>query len=767
MKFSLSILLVAVVVFAALPSASGARALRAGGRAGAGNDRTITRVVRLLQQMLDDSKAEGEQDRTLYAKHKCYCDDNTLEKTESIKTLTKQIGLLENDIQQLQGSNSLLSSESAQLQAEMDANEQARTEAGNLRTSANTAFLAEETDLSAAITQLGQAVDVLAAIGADQSQQAAADHSTFLANYSSSLLNLRSSVKQALLAADTFLSPAAQSKTNAFLQAPFTGTYTAQSGEIMGILRQMKETFESNLEAARTAEQNAVTAHSAFMTTKQNEWNTMKASFDGKQTTLGSNDGSLSEKKNSLGQAVQQKTDAEDFLAQLGPMCETKTQEYEQRTQLRASEEAAITEAIAILDNDKAFETFGRVAATTTGATGFVQLSSIKRHQVAGQVGTVEAAQRRKVAHLLTQAARSQKSSKLARVAVLLSTGNPFEKVLQAIENMKQLIVEEGRVDTEQKNWCTTETGTNTLNLQAKEGQISTLQGDITTLETNIHDPATGLKAMIEQTETSLTQNSESQSTETATRRQENTVYQQQVTDANEAAMILGKAIVALERYYATDSGSSQLQLGRRQESVGSSSDDPAPPATWGNYTGQSTQGANVISILKFVQSETQTEENALHTAEQTAQTSYEDSMAGLKTTESDLQTNLVQFKADLATAERDLLAKREELDKTDRERISIQRYLDSIKPGCDFITTNFRDRETNRATETQALDQAVTLITATPAYTAATAAANLAALGSCQSLCAASEAHVDCKACLAGVSVPGYCAGHQGTAGC
>jgi len=708
--------------------------------------------------MLDDSKKEGEQERDLFTKHKCYCDDNSAEKTKSVATLTKQIGLLESSIQELQGSSAKLSSEVAGLQADMDANAQARTTADALRKSANTDFTAEEADLVAAIGQLGQAVDVLAAIGSDQTLEAAADHATYMANYSASgsLLKLQASVKQALLAASTFLTPAQQSQAEALLQAPFTGTYTAQSGEVFGILKQMRETFESNLEAARSAEAAAVKAHTAFMGTKLDEFNTMKTSYDGKQSTLGSNDNSLSGEKTSLAQAIQQKADDEDFLAKLGTMCAEKEADYDARVALRVNEDAAIAEAIAILNNDVAFRTFGKVKATSTGATGFLlQLSSDRRHERSHRLDAATEATRREAALLLQQASSSRGSARLQRIAGMLRTGNPFETVLSEIDKMKQVMVQEAQVDKEQFDWCAGEQKTNNDNLAAKTAQLQQLGTDISALEQSIDDPQQGFKALIQQTEDSLVQNGKSQADETETRRAENVQYQKSVRDAVHAAELLDKAITALERYYSRMSG-------------GFLQTEQAPPTTWqGNYTGQSTQGQKVISMLKFVLQETGKEESSLHAAEHQAQVSYEDSMQQLKTQEKDLQSELAKNKKALADAVEDLAGKRNELDKTTREKVSIERYLEQIKPGCDFITNNFQTRESNRALETAALDKAVGLLKASPALAAATAAAKLEAQGACQAACKADEANADCKACLAGVSVPGYCAGHPGTAGC
>lgn len=131
------------------------------------------------------------------------------------------------------------------------------------------------------------------------------------------------------------------------------------------------------------------------------------------------------------------------------------------------------------------------------------------------------------------------------------------------------------------------------------------------------------------------------------------------------------------------------------------------------------------------------------------------------------MQESLVKSKGALAEAEKNLVIKRQELEKTEREKLTIEQYLEKIKPGCDFITKNFDTREKNRETETKALDKAAKLLKGTPAYASAKAAEKEEGFGKCKETCLKDESHVDCKSCLADVSVPGYCAGHPGTAGC
>merc|ERR1719198_2431479 len=141
--------------------------------------------------------------------------------------------------------------------------------------------------------------------------------------------------------------------------------------------------------------------------------------------------------------------------------------------------------------------------------------------------------------------------------------------------------------------------------------------------------------------------------------------------------------------------------------------------------------------------------------------------MTGLKQEEADMQEQLVNTKKELSEAELELEGKREELDVTTREKIAIERYLEKIKPGCDFITENFETRESNRGQEKDALEKASTLIKDTPVYKSAMAEAHADSFGDCKETCTENEEHVKCKACMAKTSVPGYCAGHKDTEGC
>merc|ERR1719261_3856 len=82
-------------------------------------DRTMTKVVKLLQEMLEKSQEDGRADTEIFAKFKCYCDSNTASKTASIASLTSQISTHEGQIEKLSASSAKLSTEVAQLDQSM------------------------------------------------------------------------------------------------------------------------------------------------------------------------------------------------------------------------------------------------------------------------------------------------------------------------------------------------------------------------------------------------------------------------------------------------------------------------------------------------------------------------------------------------------------------------------------------------------------------------------------------------------------------------
>merc|ERR550534_678292 len=570
------------------------------------------------------------------------------------------------------------------------------------------------------------------------------------------MLKLQVTVKKALMASSLALDGLDSRKlarVDSFLQAPFTGTYSAQSGEVVGILKDMRDTFERNLNQARLTEAAAQEAHEKYPEAMGEALEAMEASYESKQKELAANDESLSDKKQKLDSAQKALAAAEEFLEKLLEMCSAKSKEYDKRTMMRASEQAAIAEAIAILNSDAAFATFGTVKATSKEAAKFIQLSSINAHSSEQDVRT-------QTARNLRQSKAWSKSIFLAKVASLLQAENPFAVVIVEIEKMLKLLAKEEAADDEQFEWCKKERADNKKELGEKISQIETLEGAIEKLTNEIEDPKTGLKVLIANDEQSLIENAESQKKETAERTEENLDYQKNIANLVEAETLLTRAVAVLKAYYSKIVKEEAFVEMKRQ----------TPPETWeeGGYKGQSKGGTDAITMIEHILSETQTEEKEAHEAEKTAQHAFEDSMTSLKEEETELQENLAKLRVTLAETEEELLGKKAEHKATVAEKEAIEAYLLKIKPGCDFITENIETRIANRKDEEEALKGAMKLLKESPAYQTWVAEDHNETLGDCLAICSESgEGHVKCKACLAKVSIPGYCAGHPGTEGC
>jgi len=562
-----------------------------------------------------------------------------------------------------------------------------------------------------------------------------------------------------------------RSTASAFVQAPFTGTYTSQSAQVVGILKSMRDTFKANLGDARTTEKNSLEAFNKFTKVKEDAFDSMETSYNAKQKILGGNDNSLSSDKAALKTKVSEKADDEDFLAQLVALCAKKSKNYENRKLMRANEEAAVAEAVSILDSDEAFATFETTDATSSGATSggkllqtsaaFIQMRSVRRH-MSGDEHNRKLAQK-----LLDAAARNANSARLSKVAGLLQAENAFTTVLGEIKKMINVIAEEGKADKKKFDWCADERTTNNAALKQHKSDITGDEKDIDDLTKAINDPKTGLKALIQQTEDNLVQNEKDQTVQTKTRTEENVAYQADVSNLVDASELLTKAIKVLSAYYDDLAKKIEAKEALVQE-------DPVAPEAFagdkqnGNvqFAGQSEAGNKIIGMLNFIKDETNKEEKEAHSDEESGQADYEDSMTKLKKDEADFEKSLVKNQDLLAVKEKALLQAQEDLKATTADKVAVEEYLSKIKPGCDFIKTNFAQREANRKTESTALNKATTLIKATPAYKTAVTAATNESYGDCKS-CVADKDHAKCKACMADVTIPAYCAGHAGTKGC
>merc|ERR1719498_679177 len=190
----------------------------------AAKNRPVSKVITLLKDMLKQLEKEAEEDEEIYDQLACWCETNDKEKTKSIGDAESKIEQLTTAIEDLTAGSALLNTEIKNLEKEVAENQEALDQATEIRQKELAEFNAEEKDLLGSISAITSGVQAAMQMHGD-------------------LLKGVFTHKQ-------------QRAVAAFLQSPqdyfdaeptFKQSYAPQSGEIFGILKQMKETFETNL----------------------------------------------------------------------------------------------------------------------------------------------------------------------------------------------------------------------------------------------------------------------------------------------------------------------------------------------------------------------------------------------------------------------------------------------------------------------------------------------------------------------------------------
>merc|ERR1719218_273226 len=165
------------------------------------------------------------------------------------------------------------------------------------------------------------------------------------------------------------LTPSQKKAVAAFVQAPgdyfdaeptFKQSYAPQSGQIFGILKQMKETFETNLSTSQKEEMAAQQAYEDLKAAKEAEIKAGTEQKDQKTQELADTDEKLANDKQDLEDTRNSLSADQKFLMNLKETCQMTDQEWEERQKARAEETQAVSEALAILSTDDAHDPFTR-----------------------------------------------------------------------------------------------------------------------------------------------------------------------------------------------------------------------------------------------------------------------------------------------------------------------------------------------------------------------------------------------------------------------
>merc|ERR1719412_2938768 len=390
--------------------------------AAAAKNRPVSKVITLLKDMLKQLEKEAEEDEEIYDKMACWCETNDKEKTKAIADAEAKIADLTTKIEELTANSARLNTEIKNLEKEVAQNQDSLAKATAIREKQLAEFNAEEKDLLESISALKAAVTVLSKHHGGSLVQLPASH---VMGVAATIQHEMQKHAKLLLGV---LSPSERRAAAAFVQAPqdyfdaaptFKQSYAPQSGEIFGILRQMKETFEANLSDSQKEELANQKAYEELKAAKEEEISAGQAQIDTKTQEKADTDEQNAQAKEDITDTKASLSADEQFLMMLKEKCQMTDKEWEERSKTRQMEMEAVSKALAVLSTDDAHDLF-----TRTFNPALLQKEN-----------TMHSERRSQASKLLSTAASKLHSPRLATLAVKVRL-DAFVRVKKAIDDM-------------------------------------------------------------------------------------------------------------------------------------------------------------------------------------------------------------------------------------------------------------------------------------------------------------------------------------------
>jgi hypothetical protein len=693
----------------------------------------LTKVVDLLKSMQDTLEKEMDEDQKLYEKLKCWCENNEWAKSNAIEDSEAKIEQLEADIESLSAKKAELIATIKEVTEKTAAEKKTLAEAQALRDKQLQEFHAMELDniqaleqLKAALTILGKhhgegvfqqfaPISLLATGSKDEPwtaehERAQVGHALeefmnrneyfglertgrtgggkFLQHDPATLSTSdRGSHPAGWTAEEAAVVHSALKAGAAFVQAHheqgYYPSYAAQSGEIVGILKQLKDEMEADLAEAQKEEGMRSEEFEMLRKAKTAEIEAGEKMEEQKEDELATTANALAEAKEDLGQEKALLAENQAFLKNMKETCAEADKNWEQRKKARQAEMEAVAETIAILTEDEAKD-------AARGTYSFVQRSSSRR----AESGRAKR-QRLAAAAVLHRAAMKAHSPQLSMLATAVEL-DAFEKVKKAIDDMIVMLKKQTEDEVKKYDWCKAEFKENEMTTLKTEDRKADLEAKIAELESTIK----ALEADIAKATQDIEEAQVALQSASLSRKQENLDYQKVVADQTVVIDVLKKALKRMAKYYE---GESLLQRGK-------SSEDPAPgsvaPVAQMEYK-PSSGASGVMQMLEKLISEAKELMAESKSSENEAQKAYEETIASTNAQIVDLQKLVTVKTKAKAKATKDKMQAEEDLTATVLELEGLAKYKADLHTECDFLLHNFDTRQESRGAEVEALQQA------------------------------------------------------------
>merc|ERR1719424_2818591 len=457
-----------------------------------------------------------------------------------------------------------------------------------------------------------------------------------------------------------------------------TGGYAPQSGEIVGILKQMQETFETNLAATQKQEKANVAAFIDLKAAKEAEIKAGNDQIDTKSDQLAENNDKMAQEKRDRKDTEKSLAADEKFYGNVKNNYATEKGEYESRVNVRTEELAAVSKAEEILNGDDAHDLFGK-------SLGFMQTAM-----------QADRRSRSQAAELLIAVAQKVQNPRLATIAIAVRL-DAFVKVKKAIDAMITQLGVQKADERKQKDFCREELNNNAVN----ERRATVEKDDLTALIAKLEADNKALQDAIAALEADIALLQKNLKTATDARDKQRKEFEQTVADQRASQKVLASAMTVLKGFYAANKDYAAETGFVQKQPLMAAGDAYKSSGASGKVMGMIQQ---IITDAKNMEEEAMRDEAAAEKAhaEFTKDTNdnikiKNDSIANKNGVTADKKAALVEARKDGVT--NGLLLEQLGMTKA------------TLHQDCDFTLKNFIVRQTALDTERDALAQAKAIL--------------------------------------------------------
>jgi septal ring factor EnvC (AmiA/AmiB activator) len=653
----------------------------------------IRRVVTMLQQMQNKITAEGKKEEALFEKFMCYCKNGVGDLEQAIDAAETKIPQLEADIKALDEALGGLHSDVEQAKKDREEAKAAMATATALREKEAAVYAKVSGDYKTNVAAMKKAIAAL--------EKGVAG--AFLQTTAASIVRK--------ISLDVDMSAADRDVLSSFLSEKQTSEYAPQSGEIIGILKQMLDTMEGDLADTVAAEEKAIANYDALMKAKTEQVDALTKEIEDKLARIGDDGVRLSEMKEDLEDTKETLAEDKAFLAQLEKDCATKQDEWDARCKTRTDELLALADTVKILNDDDALELFKK----TLPAPSLIELKVTVKQQRAQAVAAL--------------GANRPKDSRLDLIALALKGKKvSFDKVIKMIDDMVALLADEQKADDDKKEECEKlidehEDKHKELNVvlddldkemeETKEmlattiEEIKALTKGIKDLDNQVEDATYNRKEEHEDYVTNLAANKAALELLGFAKNRLNTFYNPKLYKAPPKRNLSEEERITVNMGGTLAPTAAPGGIAGTGVTVLAQGAPPPPPETWGAYKKKGQESNGVITMIGMLEGDLDKEITEMEFEEKDSQKEYEQFIADSKEKRQLDSKSLTDKEAAKADAETSINEIHKEMMSKMKENMATVETLKNIHLECDWLLQNFDYRKEARAGEVESLKNA------------------------------------------------------------